>query len=55
MNTKEKLTAMLNALQNVETKGGSTLILADCMRELAGLIQTMPDLPPKDKTEKGKE
>ena len=42
---KQNLTAILDALARVETKGDSTLILADCRRGLAGVIQTMPDTP----------
>ena len=35
---KDKLTTIFNALQNVETKGQSTLIMADCLRELVNII-----------------
>lgn len=38
---KDKLTAIFNTLKIVETKGDSTLIMADCLRELAKLINEM--------------
>lgn len=38
---RDRLAQIFNALQNVETKGQSTLILADCMRELLNIIQEM--------------
>jgi len=38
---KDKLTAVFNTLKIVETKGDSTLIMADCLRELAKLINEM--------------
>lgn len=38
---RDKLAQIFNALQNVETKGQSTLILADCMRELLSIVQEM--------------
>lgn len=38
---RDKLAAIFNALQNVETKGQSTLIIADCTRELLAIIQEM--------------
>lgn len=54
MNYKESLTNILNALGNVETKGESTLILADCRRMLAQTISSMPDKKP-DKSNVKKE
>lgn len=45
---RDRLAQIFNALQNVETKGQSTLILADCMRELLKIVQEM------DKAEKEK-
>lgn len=48
---KQDLTAILGALAQVETKGDSTLILADCRRGLAGIIQTIPDTPQKSAAE----
>lgn len=38
---RDRLAQIFNALQSVETKGQSTLILADCMRELLNIIQDM--------------
>ena len=38
---RNKLAAVFNALHNVQTKGESTLILADCIRELLSIIQEM--------------
>lgn len=35
---KQKLTQLYNSLGLVETKGGSTLIMADCMRFVEQLI-----------------
>lgn len=40
---KEKLTIVFNALKQVETKGASTLIMADCMRELVKILDELPD------------
>lgn len=40
---KERLLTIFEAMKNVETKGESTVIMADCMRELADIINNMPD------------
>jgi len=40
---KERLTAIFNLMQRIETKGDSTLFMADCIRELANVINSMPD------------
>lgn len=48
---RDRLAQIFNALQSVETKGQSTLILADCMRELLNIIQEM-DKEQKDQEEK---
>ena len=40
---KDRLRTIFNALQNVETKGQSTLIVADCLRELANILNELPD------------
>lgn len=40
---KDRLTAIFNTLKQVETKGDSTLMMADCLRELANVINTMPE------------
>ena len=39
---RERLTAIFNTLKEIETKGDSTLIMADCLRELANVINSMP-------------
>lgn len=38
---KDKLTALFNTMKHIETKGDSTLIMADCLRELAKLVNEM--------------
>lgn len=38
---KENLIEILNALHRVETRGDSTLIMADCIRGLVQIINTM--------------
>ena len=48
---RDKLAQIFNALQNVETKGQSTLILADCMRELLNIVQEL-DKEQKDQEDK---
>lgn len=40
---KERLVAIFNALHSVETKGQSTLIIADCIRELSDVIKQMEE------------
>lgn len=40
---KEKLIAIFNALQNIETHGNSTILMADCIRELAHVIDSIPN------------
>ena len=40
---KERLTAIFNLMQRIETKGDSTLFMADCIRELANVINSMPE------------
>ncbi len=62
MNSKKHLINIFDVLAKVETKGESTLILADCRRSLAGIIQQMPDeeepeqpAEPEGKNKKGNE
>lgn len=55
MNRKQHLINIFNVLAQVETKGDSTLILADCRRSLAGIIQDMPDEKIPDEGQKKKE
>lgn len=38
---KETLINIYNALRNVETKGESTLIIADCLRALLDVIREL--------------
>jgi len=40
---KDKLTAVFNTLKMVETRGESTLMMADCLRELANIINSIPE------------
>jgi hypothetical protein len=40
---KEKLIAIFNTLQNIETHGNSTILMADCIRELAVVIDSIPN------------
>lgn len=40
---KEKLIAIFNTMQNIETHGNSTLMMADCIRELAVVIDSIPE------------
>lgn len=40
---KDRLTAIFNLMQRIETHGDSTLFMADCLRELANVINTMPE------------
>ena len=40
---KSRLLTVFNAMKNIETKGENTLIMADCMRELVSIINSMPD------------
>lgn len=38
---RDRLVMIFNALNNVEAKGQSLLIVADCIRELQNVIQEM--------------
>lgn len=38
---KEKLLQIFNALRTVDTRGDSTVIMADCLKALAGIIQEL--------------
>ena len=40
---KEKLIAIFNTMQQIETRGQSTLMIADCIRELAVIIDSIPE------------
>lgn len=38
---KKRLIAVFNAMHRIETKGESTLIMADCLREIAQIINAI--------------
>lgn len=38
---KDQLTRIFNALKQVETKGDSTVIMADCLKGLVAVIQSI--------------
>ena len=38
---KDRLISIFNALTQIETRGQSTLIVADCIRELQSIINEM--------------
>ena len=40
---REKLIAIFNTMQRIETHGDSTLMMADCIRELAVVIDSIPN------------
>ena len=40
---KEKLIAIFNVMQRIETHGDSTLMMADCIKELAHVIDSIPE------------
>ena len=40
---KEKLIAIFNTMQNIETHGNSTILMADCIKQLAVIIDSIPD------------
>ena len=48
---KEKLIAIINTMQNIETHGNSTLLMADCIKELARVIDSIPNEEKKDGTD----
>lgn len=45
---KDRLTAIFNLMQRIETHGDSTLFMADCMRELADVINNIPNDIPRE-------
>lgn len=45
---KEKLETLYNALVEIETKGTNTLIMADCLKYLGGLINDCNDCDEAD-------
>ena len=40
---KEKLITIFNLMQNIETHGNSTLLMSDCIKELAVVIDSIPE------------
>ena len=40
---KETLIAIFNTMQRIETHGDSTLMMADCIKQLAVIIDSIPD------------
>mgnify|MGYP006872995443 CR=1 FL=1 len=48
---KDKLIAIFNMMQNIETHGNSTLMMSDCIRQLAIVIDSIPDEEKKDGTD----
>lgn len=46
---KEKLIAIFNTMQNIETHGNSTLLMADCIKELAVIIDSIPNEDEKNR------
>ena len=48
---REKLIAIFNTMQNIETHGNSTLMMADCIKELAVVIDSIPNEEKKDGTD----
>lgn len=39
---RNKLIAIYNTLIQIETKGDNTVMMADCLRELASIVNSMP-------------
>lgn len=48
---KEKLIAIINTMQQIETHGNSTILMADCIKELAVVIDSIPNEEKKDGTD----
>lgn len=47
--TKDRLTSVINAIMQMEVKGQSILIAADCIRELQNIITTPFESEDKEK------
>ncbi len=45
---KEQLINILNGLNMVSTQGQSLMILANCMSQLAQIVDALPDEKPED-------
>ena len=50
---KDRLVTIFNAMNGIETKGESTLIMADCLRELANVINSIPPEESEEPNEVG--
>jgi len=48
---REKLIAIINTMQQIETHGNSTILMADCIKELAVVIDSIPNEEKKDGTD----
>ena len=40
---KEELTRLYNTMLTIETKGDNSIVMADCLRFLKGLIASVPE------------
>ena len=49
---KEKLIAIFNTMQRIETHGDSTLMMADCIKQLAVIIDSTPNEDKENGTNK---
>lgn len=47
---KERLIDIFNLMQRIETHGDSTLMMADCIKQLANVINSIPEVQ-KDGTD----
>ena len=45
---RDRLVTIFNALNSVSTKGQDTLVMADCLRELAAIVQDLDKEEEKD-------
>lgn len=52
---KTDLMKLYNTLKDVETKGESTKIMADCLRFIEGLVANMKDDKAEDKAKDSKD
>lgn len=52
---KQQLSQILAALNRVETKGNSTIVMAGCMNDLAHIIMSIPDEVPEEPKEEGED
>jgi len=44
---KDRLKAIFNLMLRIETKGDSTIYMTDCLRELADILNSIPDKEPE--------